>query len=153
MLFTHMEVLNKDPKRYPWFEMESCNNTHRIALFLSFKFLCSKRDYQRTNIQNMLRYQWRIQDFPWGGGNLIGGCQLPRRLCFKNFVCQNERIWTLGGGSMRAGGASPGSATGCGGVQDTYFATPNWSNWPKIICVMTFCAPDIWSSQTRILTL
>ena len=31
----------------------------------------------------------RIQDFPQGGG-------LPRRLRFENFVCQNERIWTLG---------------------------------------------------------
>ena len=36
--------------------------------------------------------QWRIQDFPWGGGH-----GLPRWLHFKNFVCQNERIWTLRG--------------------------------------------------------
>ena len=43
--------------------------------------------------------QWRIQDFPWGGGgaDLVGGCQLPRQLCFEKFVCQNKRIWTLGG--------------------------------------------------------
>ena len=34
--------------------------------------------------------QWRIQDFPWGGG----GRGLSRRLRFENFVCQNERIWT-----------------------------------------------------------
>ena len=27
----------------------------------------------------------------------IGGCQLPRRLRFEKFVCQNERIWTLRG--------------------------------------------------------
>ena len=26
-----------------------------------------------------------------------GGRGLPRRLRFENFVCQNERIWTLGG--------------------------------------------------------
>ena len=34
----------------------------------------------------------------------IGGCQphrcqLPRWLCFEKFVCQNERIWTLRGGT------------------------------------------------------
>ena len=38
-----------------------------------------------------------------------GGPQLPRRLCFKKFVCQNERIWTLRG---RAPVAPPGSANG-----------------------------------------
>ena len=27
----------------------------------------------------------------------IGGCGLPRWLHFENFVCQNERIWTLRG--------------------------------------------------------
>ena len=43
-----------------------------------------------------------------GGANLVGGCQLPRQLRFENFVCQNERIWTLGG---RAPAAPPGSAT------------------------------------------
>ena len=45
--------------------------------------------------------QWRIQDFPWGGGGVDlvrGGRGLPRRLHFENFVCQNERIWTLSGG-------------------------------------------------------
>ena len=36
--------------------------------------------------------------FPVGGAELVGGRQLPRRLCFKKFVCQNERIWTLRGG-------------------------------------------------------
>ena len=36
--------------------------------------------------------------FPVGRGmDLIGGRGLPRRLCFENFVCQNERIWTLRG--------------------------------------------------------
>ena len=35
--------------------------------------------------------------FPVGGGR-----QLPRRLCFEKFVCQNERNWTLRG--ARAGG-------------------------------------------------
>ena len=45
--------------------------------------------------------QWWIQDFPWGGRGLL------RRLRFKNFVCRNERIWTLRG---RAPGAPPRSA-------------------------------------------
>ena len=48
--------------------------------------------------------------FPVGGGvDLVGGgVGLPRRLCFENFVCQNERIGTLRGG--RAPGAPPRSA-------------------------------------------
>ena len=41
--------------------------------------------------------------FPVGGrGPRRQGCGLPRRLCFENFVCQNERIGTLGGGARRA---------------------------------------------------
>ena len=32
-----------------------------------------------------------------GGIDLIGGRGLPRQLHFENFVCQNERIWPLGG--------------------------------------------------------
>ena len=45
--------------------------------------------------------------FPVGGGvDLVrGGRGPPRRLCFKNFACQNERIWTRRGG--RAPGAPP----------------------------------------------
>ena len=35
--------------------------------------------------------------------DLVGGRGLPRQLRFENFVCQNERIWTLGGG----GGCAP----------------------------------------------
>ena len=37
----------------------------------------------------------------------VGGRQLPRQLCFKKFVRQNERIWTLRGG---APAVPPGSA-------------------------------------------
>ena len=33
--------------------------------------------------------------FPVGGRGPRGGAW---QLCFENFVCQNERIWTLGGG-------------------------------------------------------
>ena len=41
--------------------------------------------------------QWRIQDFPWGGGrtNLVRGRQLLTPLCFIKFASQNERIGTL----------------------------------------------------------
>ena len=42
--------------------------------------------------------------FPAGGG----GRGLPRRLCFVKFVCQNERIGSLGGG-VHAGCAPPKS--------------------------------------------
>ena len=42
--------------------------------------------------------------FPVGGrGPRKGGRGLPRWLRFKNFVCQNERIWTLGGGGRAPG--------------------------------------------------
>ena len=36
--------------------------------------------------------------FPVGGGgvDLVGGRGLLRRLCFVKFVCQNERIGSLG---------------------------------------------------------
>ena len=44
--------------------------------------------------------------FPVGGG---GGRGLPRRLRFADFVCQNERIWTLRG---RAPGTPPRSTNG-----------------------------------------
>ena len=49
--------------------------------------------------------------FPVGGvADLVGGGrQLPRRLRFEKFVCQNERIWTRRG--ERASGAPPGSTT------------------------------------------
>ena len=40
-----------------------------------------------------------------GHGPQGGGRGLPRRLHFANFVCQNERIWTLRGG--RAPGMPP----------------------------------------------
>ena len=43
--------------------------------------------------------------FPVGGhGPRRGGHGLPRQLHFENFVCQNERIWTLRG---RAPGTPP----------------------------------------------
>ena len=46
--------------------------------------------------------------FPVGGGRgpRRGGRGPPRWLCFKNFACQNERIWTRRGGA-RAGRAPP----------------------------------------------
>ena len=47
-------------------------------------------------------FQWWIQYFPYGGVDLVRGYRLPRRLHFENFVCQNERIWTLGGGVVLA---------------------------------------------------
>ena len=47
--------------------------------------------------------------FPVGGGRgpRRSGCGLPRRLRFKNFVCQNERI-----GTLRGGAPPPRSANG-----------------------------------------
>ena len=48
--------------------------------------------------------------FPAGGVDLVGDVDSPRRLRFENFVCRNERIWTLGVGEGRAPGTSPRSA-------------------------------------------
>ena len=43
--------------------------------------------------------------FPVGGGVDLGGGGrgLLRQLHFENFVCQNERFWTLGGGGRAPG--------------------------------------------------
>ena len=46
--------------------------------------------------------------FPVGGrGTRRGGRGLPRWLHFTNFVCQNERIWTLREGVRRARPLNP----------------------------------------------
>ena len=45
-----------------------------------------------------------------GRGPRRRGCGLPRQLRFEHFVCQNERIGTLGGGTRRA--RPPRSANG-----------------------------------------
>ena len=34
-----------------------------------------------------------------GGAILVGGHQLPRQQRYERVVCQNERIWTHGGGA------------------------------------------------------
>ena len=47
-------------------------------------------------------------EFPLAGANLIGGANCQTRAHFVKFVCQNERIGTLG---RREPGAPPGSAT------------------------------------------
>ena len=39
--------------------------------------------------------------FPIRGSNLVGGHQLLRQLRFKKCLCQNDRIWTLGGRRRR----------------------------------------------------
>ena len=41
--------------------------------------------------------QWWIQDFPWGGVDLVGEALTPEAGTFRNFVCQNKKFWTLGG--------------------------------------------------------
>ena len=45
-------------------------------------------------------------EFPVGGRRPHSGRGLPRRLRFENFVCQNERIWTLEGGGLRRASAN-----------------------------------------------
>ena len=64
-----------------------------------FRGAAGARHPQRASILSFWHTtQWRIQDFPhWRAFNLVGGRRLPRRLRLKNFVCWNERIWTLRG--------------------------------------------------------
>ena len=61
--------------------------------------------------------QWRIQDFPLGGGggpDAIGGGghQPPMRALFSRNVCENERIgsrcWGYGGGDVPRGSTNAG---------------------------------------------
>ena len=49
----------------------------------------------------------------------VGGRRPPGRLRFKNFVCRNERIWTLGG---RAPNMPPRSANVQCLILDTNFS-------------------------------
>ena len=61
---------------------------------------------------------WSVADpgFPVGGGRgPHRGHGLPRQLRFVKFVCQNERIWTLGGG--RAPGIRQGRSANGGGTK------------------------------------
>ena len=59
--------------------------------------------------------------FPVGGVDLIGGGRgLPMRLCFANFVCQNERIWTLGGACP---GHAPSRSANVNDSFNIYFIT------------------------------
>ena len=57
--------------------------------------------------------------FPVGGGRgpRRGGRGLPRRLRFKNFACQNERIWT------RRGGRAPGAP-----LDPPMITMPKWTH-------------------------
>ena len=84
----------------------------KIVLFLFNK----KADFKTTKAESYVTHSYHFlfqleidsdtvadPGFPIGGADLVGGRQLPRRLCFEKFVCQNERIWTLRG--ARAGGA------------------------------------------------
>ena len=56
-----------------------------------------------TKITHTLVETWQHVSTPAFSGGL------PRRLCFENFVCRNEKIWTLGG---RTPGTPPRSANG-----------------------------------------
>ena len=49
--------------------------------------------------------QWRIQDFPRGGGANSQNCYYFSHFCRK--LHENERIWTPGGGGGRVPGAPP----------------------------------------------
>ena len=59
---------------------------------------------------NVLNFQTQTSPvadpgFPVGGREPRRGHGLPRRLRFENFVCRNERIWTLRRALADLGGA------------------------------------------------
>ena len=71
----------------------------RLSTLLSIKvvrFLVAKPP--RGIVTFTIEYQWRIQDFPLGGGgggaDPLGGCQPPMRTLFGKNVCENERNWS-----------------------------------------------------------
>ena len=78
------------------------------------KFLPLKISQAHDSILEQLSYVWIYKEM-WNTlcntvadpGFPVGGRGLPRRLRFENFVCRNERIWTLRG---RAPGTPPRSA-------------------------------------------
>ena len=55
----------------------------------------------------MYKPQWRIQDFPWGGANLVGGANSQGSYVSKNLYVKTKESGPLGG---RAPAAPPGSA-------------------------------------------
>ena len=59
--------------------------------------LTSDRPTGAHNLTNSETFPVVDPGFPLGGVDLVGGREFLRRLRFKNFVCQNERIWALGG--------------------------------------------------------
>ena len=65
--------------------------------------------------------------FPIGGVDLVGGRGLPRQLRFVKFVCQNERIGSLGGGGARRVRTldPPMELMEC--VQSKFHRIPKWS--------------------------
>ena len=62
--------------------------------------LCSRFKFVSFSVRNNGLTSIVVADpgFPVGGhGPRMGRRGLPRQLRFEYFVCQNERIWTLGG--------------------------------------------------------
>ena len=55
----------------------------------------------RSSMRILYPIQWRIQDFPEGGRGP------PTWVLFGKNVCENERIWSCGGGGGRAPGTPP----------------------------------------------
>ena len=84
-------------------------------------------------------YQWRIQDFPKGGTNLVGVRRLPTQLRFENFVCQRKRIWTLRG---RAPAAPPDPP-----MYTTPFIKMSDSNCVGMIQLFVNVLFDFWPSD------
>ena len=50
----------------------------------------------------MLSFAVADPDFPWGGADLVGGRQLPRRLVSKNLYVKMKESGHVGGGHMPA---------------------------------------------------
>ena len=81
-----------------------CTNHTGVASEIVMLWICGVLSYLDMLCNGTAKFvptQWRIKDFRRGGDNLVGGRQLLSRLRFVKFVCRNERISTLRGGTRR----------------------------------------------------
>ena len=83
--------------------MERCSRLSGLNQINSLLNLWEVSNVPYTCISDTLA-TFTILGINSGGSRIsrMGGCGLPRRIRFENFVCQKERIWTLGGGVRRA---------------------------------------------------
>ena len=109
LLFQHGILL--DPGSYARLQISfACSSQGQGGQSLSFVNNFKKLNPSRPRDNKAKPKTVADPGFPVGGINLVGeGRGFPRQLRFENFVCQNERIWTLrvgGGEGLRRASAN-----------------------------------------------